>query len=110
MSRNNDLISELNTYKTFLDSLTTDEVREQWQTTSKSRSSIATEKRANEESVEGGEACQGEAELYFTRPSQLMTIFTELEEQNLSLIQNSQETQVTLEDLRQSRQAVEKTL
>nr|XP_032640207.1 cilia- and flagella-associated protein 100 isoform X2 [Chelonoidis abingdonii] len=40
-----------------------------------------------------------EPELYFTDPHQLLHIFTELEEQNLSLIQNSQETEETLDEL-----------
>ena len=108
MSRNNDLILELNTYKNFLDNLTTDEVREQWRVTN-NRDSTSSEK-ATEESNEGGASKKEEAELYFTRPSQLMSVFTELEEQNLSLIQNSQETQVALEELRQNRQAVERTM
>ncbi|XP_072454465.1 cilia- and flagella-associated protein 100 isoform X2 [Notamacropus eugenii] len=43
-----------------------------------------------------------ELELYFTEPRQLLDIFTELEEQNLSLIQNSQETEETLEEIRNS--------
>nr|XP_033781711.1 cilia- and flagella-associated protein 100 isoform X2 [Geotrypetes seraphini] len=38
--------------------------------------------------------------LYFTDPQQLMKIFTELEEQNLSLIQNSQDTEEALEELK----------
>ncbi|XP_062977458.1 cilia- and flagella-associated protein 100 [Elgaria multicarinata webbii] len=41
-----------------------------------------------------------EPELYFTSPYQLLNFFTELEEQNLSLIQNSQETEETLDELR----------
>ncbi|KAH0630180.1 hypothetical protein JD844_012892 [Phrynosoma platyrhinos] len=41
-----------------------------------------------------------EPELYFTDPRQLLNLFTELEEQNLSLIQNSQETEETLDELR----------
>jgi hypothetical protein len=36
---------------------------------------------------------------YFTEPQQLMAIFSALEEQNLFLIQNSQETEHTLEEL-----------
>ncbi|XP_063147743.1 cilia- and flagella-associated protein 100 [Candoia aspera] len=39
-------------------------------------------------------------ELCFTDPHQLLHLFTELEEQNLSLIQNSQETEETLDELR----------
>jgi hypothetical protein len=38
--------------------------------------------------------------MYFTETKQLMDIFASLEEQNLFLIQNSQETEKTLEELR----------
>lgn len=38
--------------------------------------------------------------MFFTEPQQLMDIFSALEEQNLFLIQNSQETEHTLEELR----------
>eukprot|EP00981_Chlorochromonas_danica_P013086 scaffold5788_cov159-Ochromonas_danica.AAC.2 len=40
-----------------------------------------------------------EVPMYFTEPQQLMDIFAALEEQNLFLIQNSQETERTLEEL-----------
>ncbi|KAM6216172.1 cilia- and flagella-associated protein 100 [Rhynchocyon petersi] len=40
-----------------------------------------------------------ELELYFTEPQQLLDVFTELEEQNLSLIQNTQEMEENLEEL-----------
>lgn len=40
-----------------------------------------------------------EPPMYFTGPHQLMDIFAALEEQNLFLIQNSQETEHTLEEL-----------
>ncbi|XP_038069734.1 cilia- and flagella-associated protein 100-like isoform X2 [Patiria miniata] len=48
-----------------------------------------------------------EPELYFADPQQLLDIFAELEEQNLSLIQNSQETEETLEEIRQNIMATE---
>lgn len=41
-------------------------------------------------------------QLYFTSPQQLLDIFSELEEQNLSLIQNSQETEEALEEMKQT--------
>ncbi|XP_002742365.1 cilia- and flagella-associated protein 100-like [Saccoglossus kowalevskii] len=41
-------------------------------------------------------------DLYFTDPHQLLDIFQELEEQNLSLIQNSQETEEALEEMKQA--------
>lgn len=43
-----------------------------------------------------------ELELFFTSPQQLLDIFAELEEQNLSLIQNSQETEENLEEMKQN--------
>ncbi|XP_052079810.1 cilia- and flagella-associated protein 100-like isoform X2 [Mytilus californianus] len=41
-----------------------------------------------------------ELELFFAGPQQLLDIFAELEEQNLSLIQNSQETEENLEEMK----------
>ncbi|XP_041347544.1 cilia- and flagella-associated protein 100-like [Gigantopelta aegis] len=43
-----------------------------------------------------------DVDLYFTDPQELLNIFAELEEQNLSLIQNSQETEEALEDMKQN--------
>jgi hypothetical protein len=43
-----------------------------------------------------------EPPMYFQEPSQLLNIFTALEEQNLFLIQNSQETEQALEELKQT--------
>ena len=43
-----------------------------------------------------------EAEVYFKQPQQLMNIFAELEESNLSLIQSCQETEETLEELKKN--------
>ena len=40
--------------------------------------------------------------MYFREPDQLLDIFTALEEQNLFLIQNSQETEQALEELKQT--------
>ena len=45
---------------------------------------------------------QTEPPMYFVHPTQLMDIFAALEEQNLFLIQNSQDTQYTLDELRQA--------
>ena len=43
-----------------------------------------------------------EPPMYFQEPLQLLAIFTALEEQNLFLIQNSQETEQALEELKQT--------
>ena len=51
-----------------------------------------------------------DTELFFANPKQLITLFTELEEQNLSLIQNGQETEETLEEMRQTRRTTEQRL
>ncbi|XP_023973047.1 cilia- and flagella-associated protein 100 [Physeter macrocephalus] len=40
-----------------------------------------------------------ELELYFTEPQQLLDVFVKLEEQNLSLVQNTQEMEEALEEL-----------
>lgn len=43
-----------------------------------------------------------ELDLWFKEPQQLLDIFLELEEQNLSLIQNSQDTEEALEEMKQT--------
>lgn len=51
-----------------------------------------------------------EPPMYFTEPQQLMEIFASLEEQNLFLIQNSQETERTLEELRRAFDETKRTM
>ncbi|KAM5130063.1 cilia- and flagella-associated protein 100 [Callospermophilus lateralis] len=48
---------------------------------------------------EDSDSDEEEQVLFFTDPQQLLDIFTDLEEQNLSLIQNTQEMEETLEEL-----------
>jgi hypothetical protein len=48
--------------------------------------------------------------MYFVEPKQLMDIFASLEEQNLFLIQNSQETERTLEELRHAYEETKRTM
>jgi hypothetical protein len=48
-----------------------------------------------------------DAGMYFTKPNQLLAIFTQLEESNLFLIQNSQETEQALEELKQELRETE---
>ncbi|XP_033647144.1 cilia- and flagella-associated protein 100-like isoform X2 [Asterias rubens] len=71
------------------------------------RSLAQTPTKQEVDSVKSGDAdsdyeSDEEPELFFTDPQQLLDIFAELEEQNLSLIQNSQETEETLEEIRQN--------
>jgi hypothetical protein len=63
----------------------------------KFRNSLPLPPRIEDELVE---IEQKDPPMYFTQPSQLMDIFAALEEQNLFLIQNSQDTQYTLDELR----------
>ncbi|XP_066522352.1 cilia- and flagella-associated protein 100 isoform X2 [Hoplias malabaricus] len=51
-----------------------------------------------------------EPELFFTEPQQLLDLLSELEEQNLSLIQNSQETEESLEEFRNTMKETRKTM
>lgn len=51
---------------------------------------------------EEDECDEEDFELYFKDPQQLLDIFLELEEQNLSLIQNSQDTEEALEEMKQT--------
>ncbi|KAG2765516.1 hypothetical protein JG687_00004053 [Phytophthora cactorum] len=51
-----------------------------------------------------------EIPMYFQNPQQLLDIFTALEESNLFLIQNSQETEQTLEELKQNYRETKKTM
>lgn len=64
---------------------------------------LATNAEASNAEVEQAkpEEEEEEPELFFTDPRQLLDIFAELEEQNLTLIQNSQETEESLEELKQ---------
>jgi len=75
-------------------------------TSNKSTSSIkgkgAGESESATEITDDESDSDEEPELYFTEPQQLLDIFAELEEQNLSLIQNSQETEEALEEMKQT--------
>jgi hypothetical protein len=51
-----------------------------------------------------------EPPMYFVEPKQLMDIFASLEEQNLFLIQNNQETERTLEELRHAYEETRRTM
>lgn len=53
---------------------------------------------------------QEEPMLYFTNPEQLLVLLNELEEQNLSLIQNSRETEEALEEYGQIMEATRKKM
>ena len=94
------MLAELRTYKKFLDGLVPPGSREP-----------SAARLRDDSATSSGNTLKGEdAPFHFTDPSQLVSLFTELEEQNLSLIQNSQETEETLEEMRQSKLATEKKM
>ncbi|XP_072025922.1 cilia- and flagella-associated protein 100-like [Amphiura filiformis] len=130
ISKNEDLLKEYQLYKKFLDSLTPVEWKDERRKESGGKEagddsqSVASSSRKKGAGTPGGESptkragsvagkdtdsvddsdyeSDREPELYFTDPQQLLDIFAELEEQNLSLIQNSQETEESLEEIRQT--------
>ncbi|XP_075456502.1 coiled-coil domain-containing protein 38 isoform X2 [Ascaphus truei] len=57
-----------------------------------------------------GDSDEEETELYFTDPQQLLQIFVQLEEQNLTLIQNSQETDETMQEIRETGYTIQDKL
>ncbi|GFO44040.1 coiled-coil domain-containing protein 37-like isoform x1, partial [Plakobranchus ocellatus] len=66
---------------------------------SKQRKSSISEGQKVQELIDTEDSDE-ELDLYFTDYQQLLDIFSELEEQNLSLIQNSQETEEALEEMK----------
>lgn len=133
ISRNEDQLSELLLYKEFLDALAPPEWIEEREKKNQAKqrvrisSSRMSNRSLNSPSVTGELATRSPlvtiqrdyeiddldedaTDLFFTDPQQLLDIFSELEEQNLSLIQNSQETEETLEEMRQTRAVTEQKL
>ena len=122
MSKYEEALEECNRYKTFLAQLTPQEfLEEKAKKAEKSKSSgggggaaAAGKEGGKEGEKEGGDeavvkedkdkdkedAEPGAEEMYFTHPSQLLEMFTALEESNLFLIQNCQEMEESLEELR----------
>ena len=101
MSKNEDQLKDLIRYRQFLESLTPNEF---WVENSKKKKFIElvkqTEKEDTQEPDEDLLISTEDQSLYFETPKQLLDLFSELEENNLALIQNCQETEETLEELR----------
>ncbi|TPX35034.1 hypothetical protein SmJEL517_g02425 [Synchytrium microbalum] len=103
MSKNEDQLKDLQRYKQFLDQLTPKDFSGDSKTKSPKNTdgSISAGGEAADEAVDDSTQLEeDEAPLYFETPQQLLDIFAELEENNLALIQNCQETEETLEDLK----------
>ncbi|KAJ3346337.1 Coiled-coil domain-containing protein 38 [Kappamyces sp. JEL0680] len=100
MVKNEDQLRDLQRYRQFLEKLTPSEFLT---ATKKDAPAKAKEVAAAEDDVEDLDEDllnSDEPLIYFKRPQQLLDIFAELEENNLSLIQNCQETEETLEELK----------
>jgi hypothetical protein len=95
MLKNEDQLRDLQRYREFLDRLTPAEVLAQTKQKTKKDSEQGENTEEPDELLD-----QDEPLIYFTSPQQLLDIFAELEENNLALIQNCQETEETLEELR----------
>ncbi|XP_073431112.1 cilia- and flagella-associated protein 100 [Dendrobates tinctorius] len=77
---------------------------------SKKVSSITVQEDDNRSEMLASSDSEEEPELYFTDPQQLLDIFSEMEERNLSLIQNSQETEEALEEIKHTIAMTEKKM
>ncbi|EDV29733.1 uncharacterized protein TRIADDRAFT_63550 [Trichoplax adhaerens] len=119
ITKNDEMLKEYQLYKKFLDALTPQDFRERKYVEKEakqplsplptsnrhirtpvsadtdSQNSLSTHEDSDNEDIDS------EPDLFFTDPQQLLDIFSELEEQNLSLIQNSQETEEALEEMKQ---------
>jgi len=65
---------------------------------------------SREEEVEEEDSDDEEVKMYFTDPQQLLDVFQELEENNLSLITNSQETEEAMEEIKINLQQTSKKM
>ncbi|XP_019497226.1 PREDICTED: coiled-coil domain-containing protein 38 [Hipposideros armiger] len=76
-----------------------------------SLSSIRSESTSSKDSLEffldEDTDCDLEPELYFKEPEELLQIFTELEEQNLTLVQYSQDVDENLEDVNKREKLIQ---
>ncbi|KAI8909603.1 hypothetical protein EDD86DRAFT_205831 [Gorgonomyces haynaldii] len=93
MSKNEDQLRDLQRYRYFLDKLTPAEVLQ-------SRKKPEKQQEEQEEEFADIELDEEDTDIYFKTPQQLLDLYAELEENNLALIQSCQETEETLEDLR----------
>lgn len=113
MSKYEEQLNACRKYQRFLDDLTPVEWKEQQRKKREDRQRRKAALRANGDDEDDDEDDDSEP-MYFQRPDQLLDIFAQLEERNLFLIQNVQETEEALEELKQKfeetqRQMEEKT-
>lgn len=109
MSQYEEQLSAFLKYKDFLDKLTPPEhfarlkeKKEKRRAARRAAKGLTEEKTANDDDDSDDDVDLDE--MYFQRPEQLLEIFAQLEERNLFLIQNVQQTEEALEELKQKFQ------
>ncbi|XP_073809450.1 cilia- and flagella-associated protein 100 isoform X1 [Danio rerio] len=77
-----------------------------------SRQSVKSSPQSNKIFAPGTDSsdCEEDPQIYFKDPQELLNLMTELEEQNLSLIQNTRETEEALEEFRQNAEVIHKNM
>ncbi|KAF4112080.1 cilia- and flagella-associated protein 100 isoform X1 [Onychostoma macrolepis] len=77
-----------------------------------SRQSVKSSHQSSKISAPGTDSsdCEEDPEMFFKEPQDLLNLMTELEEQNLSLIQNTRETEEALEEFRQNAELTRKNM
>ncbi|XP_050968458.1 cilia- and flagella-associated protein 100 isoform X2 [Labeo rohita] len=77
-----------------------------------SRQSVKSSQQSSKISTPGNDSSDYEEdpEMFFKEPQDLLNLMTELEEQNLSLIQNTRETEEALEEFRQNAELTRKNM
>jgi hypothetical protein len=105
MTKYEEQLENCKRYKKFLDSLTPkehlDAVRERKEKAKKAKFEQLPMEEQQQTNWEEMSSDDDPDEMYFKRPEQLLKIFAQLEERNLFLIQNVQETEEALEELKQ---------
>ncbi|KAJ3000684.1 Coiled-coil domain-containing protein 38 [Globomyces sp. JEL0801] len=103
MTKNEDQLRDLQRYRQFLDKLTPTEflVSKKKEKNDNDQTNTKPDESKLEEPPHEDDLLDSDTPLiYFKSPEQLLDIFAELEENNLALIQNCQETEETLEELK----------
>eukprot|EP01006_Ploeotia_vitrea_P033676 TRINITY_DN65621_c10_g2_i3.p1 TRINITY_DN65621_c10_g2~~TRINITY_DN65621_c10_g2_i3.p1 ORF type:complete len:553 (+),score=326.43 TRINITY_DN65621_c10_g2_i3:863-2521(+) len=111
MNKHEDELKLCTKYKAFLDKLTPPEHFEQLRARKAAKAERMREAGLRVPAdLDDVELSDDEDEMYFKEPAQLLEIFAQLEERNLFLIQNVQETEEALEELKQKKRDTEAVL
>lgn len=106
MSKNADQLKEYKRFRSFLNQLTPEAYRPKQENNNQRKDFDYFDDENFDQLLEEVETSD-ETDMYFKTPQQLLNIFGELEENNLTLIQTCQETEETLEQLKRNIQETE---